>query len=67
MLWMEMSEAFAIFAKYSDGKYGYVYAEHDRIDAGPDPKVVSPEDKARLEELDWHVDDIDGNMFYRFV
>jgi len=55
--------AFLIFGKYSDS--GFVYAEHDEVYAGPDASVVSDEDKQKLEELGWHVDE--NNVFYKFV
>lgn len=58
-------EAFQIFAKY-DPEGTDVAAEHDEMWAGPDPSVVSPEDKARLEELGWR-DYEDGNGFHAFV
>ena len=48
--WAGYAEAFAIFAKY-EGQG--VCAEHDEIDAGPDPSVVSEVDKKRLLELGW--------------
>jgi hypothetical protein len=54
------SEAFAIFAKYSEevpgtrgGNRDDVSAEHDEVYAGPSPEVVTKSDSARLEELGW--------------
>lgn len=45
-----------ILAKYEDS----MCAEHDRIYAGPDDgNDVSPEDKERLESLDWEIGDSD--------
>lgn len=49
------AEAFAIFAKYEPESIAHVAAEHDIIYAGPEVEV-SPEDKARLEELGWFYD-----------
>lgn len=51
------SKAFAIFAKYHDGKHGHVSAEHDEVFAGPNPDVVSDADKAELERYGWSVDE----------
>lgn len=50
------AEAFTIFAKYSSEFY-QISAEHDIVYAGPDPAVVSEEDKTRLEALNWHIDE----------
>lgn len=59
-------EAFQIFAKYiPEGEWLDVAAEHDEIFAGPNPEVVTPEDKARLEELGWG--DYEDSSFKRFV
>lgn len=58
----DLSEAFAIFAKYDEGKYK-TDAQHDEIFAGPDPKEVSKEDKLRLKELGWNEED-EGFHFF---
>jgi hypothetical protein len=59
-------EAFQIFAKYvPEDEYFEVAAEHDEIYAGPNPEKVTPEDKARLEELGWH--DFEDGCFKKFV
>lgn len=49
------SEAFAIFAKYTE--VADLAAEHDVIYAGPRPSAVSVEDTERLEQLGWVVSD----------
>lgn len=53
---------FEIFDKYEG--YQEVAAEHDRIFAGPDPEIVSDEDKETLEEIGWHVDEYDSFALY---
>lgn len=56
----DWAEAMLIFAKYKpDDVYG-VNPAHDEIHAGPDPKVVSKEDKTRLKELGWMPDQEDS-------
>jgi hypothetical protein len=52
LTWAEWAESFQIFAKHSQGKKRLV-ARKEEILAGPDPKEVSPEDCARLEEIGW--------------
>lgn len=51
--------AFTIFAKYSgkDGHIDSTAAEHDAVYAGPDPEIVSAEDKLALLRLGWCKDD----------
>jgi len=64
--WAEWSEAFSIFARYSNGgDYDEVCAEHDEIFAGPEVKKVSPADLQRLQELGWKPDD--SGHFRKFV
>ena len=48
----EITQAFAIFTRY-EHEHG-VDAQHDIIYAGPDPDVMSPEDRAAVEALGWH-------------
>jgi hypothetical protein len=62
--WRGYAEAFTVFAKYSTSSYDHVAGEHDIIYAGPDPSVVSDEDKATLESLGWHID-TSLDSFYR--
>lgn len=68
MKYAEWIESISIFAKYSpEGLDAIVwpYCEHDEMWMGPDPEIVSDEDKARLAELHWTASDT-GN-FHRFV
>ena len=68
MTYAEWIESLNIFAKYApDGLATPVWPclEHDEIWMGPDPEIVSDEDKARLSELRWEAWDT-GN-FHRFV
>jgi len=48
------AEAFTIMAKYTEELWN-VQEDHEIIYAGPNPEVVSDEDKARLDELDWMI------------
>lgn len=59
----DLIKAFEIFKKYPHS--GYVSAEHDEVYSGPDPAVVSDEDKAALEELGWN--DYGDGCFHSFV
>lgn len=61
-------KAFTIFLKYEDldNLDPDVYAEHDVIYCGPDPEIVSEEDKLKLEELGFGVD-TEFNCFYYFT
>ena len=61
----EFAEAFTIFARYDDKAYS-VQPAHDEIFAGPNPDVVSAEDRARLEELGWMVDE-ESECFHIFT
>ncbi len=61
----DLMEAFMIFAKYPNEYHDISRAEHDEIWAGPDPEVVSTEDKLRLEELGWN--DYGDGGFHHFV
>jgi hypothetical protein len=54
--WADYAEAFTIFAKYGDGEWA-TNPGHDEIWSGPNPEIVSDEDKKRLEELGWMVED----------
>jgi hypothetical protein len=59
------AEAFAIFAKYNSD-FHQISAEHDIVYAGPEPSKVSDEDKSRLEQLNWHIDE-HLDSFYHHV
>lgn len=61
----EWIESFEIFKKY-EATGGLEAVEHDEVYAGPDPKVVSPEDLKRLDELGWHESEY-GEGFHAFV
>lgn len=62
--YMDWVAAFTIFAKYAPiDEFG---VEHDVIYAGPDPELVSDEDKATLEILGWSVEE-QYDCFYHFV
>jgi len=56
----EWIESFQIFEKYGCPE-GLIAAEHDEVYAGPDPELIAPEDRARLEELGWEAWDT-GNF-----
>jgi len=62
----EWIESFSIFDKYAidPSEEGVHRTTADDIYAGPDPVKVSPEDKARLEELGWH--DYGTGSFHTF-
>jgi hypothetical protein len=62
---VEFAEAFMIFAKYGDESHS-VQTAHDEIFAGPDPSVVSDEDRARLKELGW-MESIENECFSIFT
>lgn len=59
------AEVFTIFNKYKSN-YGYqqIVIDGGRLLAGPDPKDVSLEDLARLEQL-WWLPKYEHNCFYR--
>ena len=57
----KMIEAFTIFRRYEDGD---IAAEHDIIYAGPAPNDVSEDDKLKLAELGWHVEEEFDCFFY---
>lgn len=62
----ELIEALTIFDKYyQEGSYGFLHAEHDEIWAGPDPSIVSDEDKEHLKELGWN--NYDDGSFHKFT
>jgi len=61
-----LAEVFTIFNKYEGVTYAQISAEHDVIYAGPDPEDVSEEDRKRLSELGWYVDE-HLDSFYRFT
>jgi hypothetical protein len=62
----EIIQALTIFRKYFvEGQYESIAAEHDEIYAGPNPEIVSEEDKAILKELGWN--DYGTGSFHRFV
>lgn len=68
MKYAEWIESLTIFAKYEpEGLDTVVWpcAEHDEMWMGPDPKLVSDEDKTRLAELHWTATSED--TFHRFV
>ena len=51
----QFAEGLTILAKYDQDGFS-VQAQHDVIYAGPsDANAVSPGDRARLEELSWHI------------
>ena len=59
------AESFTILAKYSEETY-QVNAEHDVIYAGPGMvEKVSEDDKARLKELGWRINE-EYHCFTRF-
>lgn len=60
-------ESFAIFSKYEteEESQGIHRSTVYEVYAGPDPSQVSPEDKERLVELDWH--DYDTGSFHAFI
>lgn len=60
----DYTEAFRIFGKY-ENTGAFLRAEHDELWAGPDPKSVTTEDKARLEELGWN--DYGDGAFHIFT
>lgn len=64
--WAEFAEAFTIFAKYGDEEYS-TQADHEEIFAGPNPTIVSAEDRARLEELGWMECGEEFNCFHIFL
>jgi len=53
------SRAFEIMGRYQKpGKMFHVAPEHDELFAGPDPEIVTEEDKKALEELGWYPNDV---------
>jgi hypothetical protein len=50
-------EAFQIFDKYQPDETFVVSAEHDIIYTGCSPDLVSDDDKKRLAELGFHIDE----------
>ena len=63
----EITEGFAIFAKYGDDGSNFE-AGHDVIYAGPyDTSAVSAEDLAKLNALGWRKDTENGGGFCKFV
>jgi hypothetical protein len=68
MTYAEWIESLTIFAKYAPegiDSIAWPCCEHDEMWMGPNPDVVSAEDKARLAKLRWTSSDT-GN-FHRFV
>lgn len=63
--WVKLSEAFAIFAKYTEE--GEMEVSLDALYAGPDPRKVSGEDLTRLAELGWYPSDGSLPWFYMFL
>lgn len=57
--WIGWSKAFAIFAKYGDGNF-MTCASHDEVSSGPDPRIVSEEDRIKLLGLGWRPKDGEG-------
>lgn len=53
-----MFESLQIFRKYANSGDDYfpMSPMHDQLYAGPDPIVVSEEDKKRLSEIGWFVE-----------
>jgi hypothetical protein len=60
----EWIESFEIFKKY-EANDGLGAAGHDEVFAGPDPELVSSEDRTRLEQLGWNESEYGG--FQAFV
>jgi hypothetical protein len=60
------AEAFEIFYRYDQSADGHVASEHDRIFAGPDPDLVTREDRKRLEELGWTAS-AEYGCFYKWL
>ncbi len=63
--WAGWSEAFAIFAKYSEPGTDFVGTDHYGVYAGPEANKVSVEDRRRLCELGWRPND-QRCCFYAF-
>lgn len=60
----ELIEALKIFRKYTDAKYP-CWCEHDEFHVCVDPEEVSDEDKNKLEELGFDINE-DTEDFYSF-
>ena len=60
--WLQI---FEILDKYSSSNY-WVYAEHDEVNFGVDPKDVSQEDIDKLNSLDC-ITDIENECFFKFT
>jgi hypothetical protein len=61
----DLIEALTIFRKYGNPD-SPTHCTHDRLTVTIDPAVVSAEDIARLDELDFHTDGDTENGFYSF-
>ena len=65
----DMAKACRIFEKYTDGEYAPFHCEHDKLHVcGVEPDEVSEEDKERLYELGFFVEEEPPRGFasYRF-
>ncbi len=61
----QLIEALQIFLKY--GNPGWpTGCEHEKLYVFIDPAIVSPEDKAKLEELRFFVSEDEPDVFYSF-
>jgi len=61
----DLIEALQILKKYGDPHYP-THCEHDVLHVAIDPKMVSREDKVRLEQLSFSADEFGGFSSYRF-
>lgn len=62
----DLIEALTIMRKYTGNEPHPTHCEHDELFVCCDPDDVSEEDKARLEELSFTPNDVDGFSSYRF-
>lgn len=60
----DLIEALQIFSKYTNSKWP-THCEHDELGVNVDPRSVSEEDTARLDELSFTADE-DKEMFISF-
>jgi hypothetical protein len=59
----KLIEALQILLKYDNPTYP-TYCSHDKLTINVNPALVSPEDIAKLEELDVYVDVEEDECFY---